>query len=215
MIDCRLGTEPVMKFNAKDCRIWNSLFDEVPPEWRTAPPSAAMKDCCDCFRREGVRTVWDVGCGIGRWSVFLAKAGFAVKASDFAPNAIRYASRWAAEEGLKIEFACSPLTRPPFPDEHFDAILAALVLDNVGREEMDQALEHFRAGLRPDGLVFCLFNPILTQEEIRCQERAGNPTCGVTSVAYSDQEIQHAFAGFQLAASATYEQNTRGFLFRL
>jgi cyclopropane fatty-acyl-phospholipid synthase-like methyltransferase len=204
-----------MSFNAKDLRIWNRLFDDVPLQWRTAPPSEAMKACLACFRRHGVRTVWDVGCGIGRWSIFLAQAGFTVKGSDFAENGIRYASRWAAEEGLGIEFACAPLTRPPFPGQRFDAVVAALVLDNVSRAEMAQALQHMRSSLRANGLVFCVFNPILSREEVEKQKEAGNPTSGVTSVTYSDLDIQRAFAGFDLVSSAGYEQATRGFLFRL
>ncbi len=180
----------------------------------TAPPSAAMAACRELFRRELVRTVWDIGCGIGRWSVFLAKAGFQVRGSDFAENGIRYAANWAKEEGLDIEFACCPITKMPFPDVKFDAVVAALVLDNATREEMECAAAHIHGGLREGGRLFAVFNPHLTQEDIERLKASDNPTKGVTSVVYTDGEIRKALRDFEILEAGTYEQDTRGFLFR-
>ncbi len=115
----------------KDLEIWDGLFENVPPEWRTAPPSAAMSACAAWLRELGAQSVLDLGCGVGRWTVWLRQQAFDTAGADFAPNGIRYTRAWAAEEGLAIPFVCAPATKSPFPDLRFDAVVAALVLDLV------------------------------------------------------------------------------------
>src|SRR5688500_11242931 len=60
----------------RDLEIWDRLFASVPAEWRTAPPSAAMTACAEWLGGLGVRSVLDLGCGIGRWTVWLRQQGF-------------------------------------------------------------------------------------------------------------------------------------------
>lgn len=190
---------------------WDRIFAEVPQDWFKAPPSQAMLDCADFLKSEGVSSVLDLGCGIGRWSVHLARAGLSVSGIDHAPNAVRHARRWADAEGLDIRFACRSVTQEAFPGEAFDAAVAALVLDNVEREEMRQAIGRMFAALRPDGLAFCLFNPVVSCAD----DGASNPTAGLTRVVYTDTELVAAFAGFEILDRRVYEAGTRGMYLRI
>src|SRR5688572_25281173 len=94
------------QFNATDRASWNRIFATAPPEWRTAPPSRAVVNCRDFLVGAGVRSVLDVGCGVGRWAIYLAKAGLDVSGSDFAENGLRYAAAWARDEGVSLHLAC-------------------------------------------------------------------------------------------------------------
>jgi SAM-dependent methyltransferase len=199
--------------NDRDRGIWNRIFADVPPEWRTAPPSRAMVDCTAFLRGAGVRTVHDVGCGIGRWSIHLARAGFEVSASDFAERGVAYARRWAGEAGLHLRLRCCAIKDDAFPGESFDAVVAALVLDNVTREEMSEAMLRIRGSLKPSGVSFCLFNP-----DLSCADEDGesesNPTAGITRVAYTDEELRTVFPGFSVLDVRRYEAGTRGVYLR-
>lgn len=186
--------------------IWNRIFADVPAEWYTAPPSRAMVECTDFLRSGGARSVLDLGCGIGRWSVHFARAGMIVSGVDYAPNAVSLARRWAESEGLGIRFACRTVTAEAFPGETFDAVVAALVLDNITREEMGAAIERMRAALHPGGLAFCLFNPVA----VCAEDDADNPTTGLTRVVYQDAELIDAFSGFEVQDRRLYEAGTRG-----
>lgn len=195
-------------FSAKDRALWNGLFADVPAAWRAAPPSRALVECSAFLAASGVRTVLDVGCGIGRWSMHFARAGFSVSASDFAENGVRYAADWARDEGVRVRLRCCPVNRVPFPGERFDAVVAALVLDNVTRREMVEAVACVRASLRTGGVVFALFNPAL-----RCVgdvDGTPNPTTGVTQVAYADEELPLLFGGFRMVRLERFEMGTRG-----
>jgi SAM-dependent methyltransferase len=202
-----------MSFSPRDREIWERLFDAVPGEWKAAPPSSAMVACLDFLRGSGARTVWDLGCGIGRWAIFLGRAGLSVSGSDFSRRAVRFASRWSAEEGLDQRFVECPVTCNPFPGSRFDAVVAALVLDIVPREEMRQALGHVRAALVEGGIVFALFNPYGSGKS-GCASGSGNPTDGITSVSYSDDEVAACFEGFSVLDVRRFEQETRGFFLR-
>jgi SAM-dependent methyltransferase len=200
-------------FNPRDRDLWNGLFANVPPDWRTAPPSSAMVGCREFLLRSGATSVLDLGCGVGRWAVYLARAGLEVSGSDFAENGLRYAEEWARAEDLRLRLRCCPITELPFPGERFDAVVAALVLDNVTREEMLAGIECIRASLADDGVVFASFNPVVT-----CADSGAiaedNPTRGVTQTRYEDDELQVAFEGFTVLDFRRFELGTRGLFLR-
>lgn len=200
-----------MTFPSRDWEIWNRLFASVPPEWRDAPPSQAMLACERWLAEAKVHTVLDVGCGIGRWAVWLQARGFDVAGADLSPNGIRYARQWADDLGMTIPFTCAPVTEPAFPDRRFDAVVAALILDLLSPGEFGVALEQIREALVPHGLLFTLFNPSTAD-----QPDPDNPTAGITRVLYTDGEIVGHLerAGFALMNREECELGTRGFLWR-
>ncbi len=198
------------EFNPQDQEIWNNLFSKVPPEWKSVQPSEDMKDCLQFFEMHNVKSVLDVGCGIGIWAMFLCKAGFKVKGYDFSSNAIEFASRWAVEDRVQIEYKCCPITGNPFPNEKFDGLLAAKVLDNISKDELEIATANIIESLKDGGLLFCLFNPYMTPEEIKKIEENNNPTKGITLTVYTDVELRNLFPRFKLLDFKKYEYGFRG-----
>jgi SAM-dependent methyltransferase len=76
-------------------------------------------------------TVLDAGCGKGRNSHYLLKAGFQVHAVDLKPeNVLDFReAAWRVVPDWPIDNAAvAPLDDLPFPDERFDAVLANAVL---------------------------------------------------------------------------------------
>ncbi len=55
-----------------------------------------------------------MGCGVGIWSIFLAKNGISIKGVDFSKNAIDYANNWAKEEKINAIFDYSDLVNHSF-----------------------------------------------------------------------------------------------------
>ena len=199
-------------YNKHDLEIWDDLFSRVPDEWKTAAPSLAMRTCSTWLGEAGSRDVLDIGCGMGRWSVWLARQGFRLWGADFSPRGVAYASKWAKESGLQIPVACTSITARAFPDRRFDAVVAALVFDLVSTPEFTDALEVVRDSLRPLGHLFAVFNPPDPQREGK-----DNPTSGLTRVLYSDAEIKEIVGekGFSLVKSSVLDEGTRGFMWRL
>ena len=199
-------------FNPHDRAIWNRLFANVPPDWRTAPPSSAMVECREFLLRSEVKSVLDLGCGVGRWAMYLARLGLQVSGSDFAENGLRYAEEWACAEGVRLRLSCCPITEAPFPGERFHAVVAALVLDNVTREQTIAGIECIRASLAANGVVFALFNPAAVCDD--SPEAEDNPTRGITQTQYADEERMAGFEGFTILDFRRYELGTRGLFLR-
>ena len=205
-----LANPEELGFNPQDQKIWNNLFLNVPLDWKTAEATKDMKDCLQFFEMHNAKSVLDVGCGIGIWAMFLSKAGFEVKGYDFSSNAIKFASRWAAEDSVQIEYKCCPITGNPFPHEKFDGVVAAKVLDNISKDELEIAIAKIFNCLKDGGLLFCLFNPYMTPEEIKEKEKSDNPTKGITLTIYTDVELRNLFPRFKLLDFKVYEYGFRG-----
>jgi malonyl-CoA O-methyltransferase len=92
--------------------------------------------------------VIDLGCGTGRHSVRLAKAGAAVQAVDFSEQMLAKAR--AKAHGSNVTFHAHDLTQPfPFADNTFDRVVCGLVLDHIA--ELNAFFGEMRRLCKPGG----------------------------------------------------------------
>ena len=63
------------EYREKDRAIWQRIFATMPPTWFEAPPSDAMEQCRTYFQMNPCARLLDLGCGFGRWALFLAGQG--------------------------------------------------------------------------------------------------------------------------------------------
>ena len=89
------------------------------PIWLT--PSEESYCCAQKWKEQGVRSVLDFGCGLGRHAVYFAKQGFAVSAFDLSEEAVDHLKKWAEAENLSIDACVADMMRLPYPDNRFDA----------------------------------------------------------------------------------------------
>jgi SAM-dependent methyltransferase len=100
------------------------------------------------LRQAGVRTVLELGCGIGNDAARLAGEGYSVTAIDVSGEAIGEAR---ARFGSLARFLVADVTQPlPFPDGSFDAVMSNVALhmfpDSVTRTVFAQVGRLARAG---------------------------------------------------------------------
>ncbi|MEN3010999.1 MAG: class I SAM-dependent methyltransferase [Candidatus Bipolaricaulaceae bacterium] len=134
----------------EQARVWERMFFQTPEDRSLADQDWSW--LVERLRREGVRSVLDLGCGRGHWSVALARAGFRVTAVDISSLAIKRVRAWAEEEKLPLEAHVSPAQELPL-DWVFDAVIANSVLDHMFKGEAEEAMRRVRAVLRPGGLL--------------------------------------------------------------
>jgi SAM-dependent methyltransferase len=121
--------------------------------------------------------VLDVGCGYGRISLPLARAGHEIEGLDLSPNLIEAARAAAAAEGLAVGFTLGSMTSLPYAADSFDAVVCLWSAFHELLEEDEQVrtvAEMWRV-LRPGG--FALIEGRLYEEpsaaEIESGERRG------------------------------------------
>ncbi|MGB5821614.1 MAG: class I SAM-dependent methyltransferase [Saonia sp.] len=201
-------------FNKSDQIIWDSIFSNVPPEWTQPEVSEAMRDCLKYYNRNNVRTVLDLGCGIGIWAMFFSKSNLKVSGVDFSRKAIDFAKKWAQSENQEIIYECSPLIDNPFINKAFDGILASKILDNISNEELLKAKTQIYGNLNQNGVLYGLFNPYMTEENSEELSKRDNPTKGITSINLTDNELKELFPKLNLLEFRHYEHGFRGLIWQ-
>ena len=202
------------KYNLKDKDIWERVFSNIPMEWKKVGPSDSMLCCLDFFQKHNVKSALDLGCGVGIWSIFLAKNGISIKGVDFSKNAIDYANNWANEEKINAIFDYSDLVNHSFKKEAFDGIIASKILDNVSRVEFSEISQQIESNLNYGGILFCVFNPYLTETDNEKLMKSDNPTKGITHTIYKDKELEKIFPKLTLLEFRTFEHGFRGLIWK-
>ncbi len=91
----------------------------------------------------------DLGAGIGRHALALARMGFAVSALDAAPKAL--AAIRAGADGLKIDLHQGLMTALPFADATFDHVLSWNVIYHGDEAVVTKTIAEIARVLKPGG----------------------------------------------------------------
>lgn len=135
----------------EQAQVWERLFF-----LRAADPPKEELDLSGAttrLREAGVRRILDVGCGLGRWSLALARAGFQVTAVDIVRTVVERLRALAEKENLALAAFVCPAQKIPM-DQNFDAVIANSVLDHMFKEEAEETLRRINFVLRRGGLLF-------------------------------------------------------------
>ena len=135
---------------------WEETYDGVRPEdlpWFSPTPDPDLSASLDRFgARPGLAL--DLGSGPGVHAIALAKRGWRVIGLDISPGAIRMASQFAEEAGVKIDFRnADALSFQPSPSS-FDLVHDRGFLHTLESREWLQWRDLVAAALKPGGLLF-------------------------------------------------------------
>jgi len=95
--------------------------------------------------------VYDVGCGIGRHTVFLASCGYQVYASDISAEARVQTRSWLSKEGLSADLRQGHFLTIDYPDNFFDLVISINTLNHGVKQEVYQIMQKIWAMLKPGG----------------------------------------------------------------
>jgi cyclopropane fatty-acyl-phospholipid synthase-like methyltransferase len=119
---------------------WDALYSHENPWWyrlnKLLRPALFSRyqltfEQCDNITN---KTVLDIGCGTGRYSIEFAKRGAKrVVGIDFSPSMIEFCKKMAQEAGVaeRCEFLCSEFLAMPLVEEKFDYIVAMGFFDYI------------------------------------------------------------------------------------
>jgi 2-polyprenyl-3-methyl-5-hydroxy-6-metoxy-1,4-benzoquinol methylase len=104
--------------------------------------------------------VLDIGCGIGRNAIFLAKNGFSVDAIDFSATSLAWAKENAIKEDVQVNFICESIFNYAVEPGSYDNIYDSGCLHHIKPHRRSQYLEHISGLLKPEGYFgLTCFNP--------------------------------------------------------
>ena len=141
---------------------------------------------------DGCRTL-DLGAGEGRYAVYLARRGCRVLAVDFSATGINKLSAIADQHHLPVATELCDLAVYAFPENTFDLVVAATILDHLENPARERAVRGIAKALKPGGLLYV--NVFTTQDP---GYRAVTDQAGLSGVSDTSFGMAHYFAPGEL-----------------
>ncbi len=98
--------------------------------------------------------VLDLGCGVGRHTIYFASIGYDVCAMDLSEEAVNSTKKWLKEEGLKAEVTKGKMTKLNYPDNYFDLVLAYNVIYHAFKHDVIKTIAEINRVLKPGGYFY-------------------------------------------------------------
>ena len=135
--------------------IWADL-DALPDYWRV--PEPAVLGWAERLWQAGGRRVLDLGCGIGRHTVALARLGLDVVAADVSYSGLAACAAWLIREGLRASLVHHGAETFPFSDYAFDGLLAFHAIYHNTLDGMRRTLAEMHRVLATGGWLYLTAN---------------------------------------------------------
>jgi tellurite methyltransferase len=133
---------------------WEKLWqdEELVKRWKGFSPLPEVIEMADRLETKGRRRVLDIGCGLGRHTVYLAARGFEVTATDNSPTALRKCQENLETTDLKASLVECDMTELPFAASSFDGVIASHVIHHTKFAELAKIIASVVRLLAEDGL---------------------------------------------------------------
>lgn len=136
-------------------REWDEIWKTEEGRTWWLEPEPSLLSLLPRFQGEGVGKVLDLGFGLGRHSILLAREGFDVYGIETSPSGLEYALKWAARENVTLKLTLGEMNALPFESDFFDLILAWNVIYHGTSEYVGEAVREIRRCLKLGGYLLC------------------------------------------------------------
>ncbi|WP_432173207.1 class I SAM-dependent methyltransferase [Streptomyces sp. Tue6028] len=137
-------------------RHWQRTYSDHPGMYGEAPSAPAVHAAA-AFRASGARDVLELGAGHGRDTLYFAREGFTVRATDFSATGLEQLRAAARGQGVeeRVTTMLHDVREPlPLPDACVDAVFAHMLLCMaLSTKEIHAVVDEVRRVLRPGGVL--------------------------------------------------------------
>ncbi|HTY81615.1 MAG TPA: class I SAM-dependent methyltransferase, partial [Dehalococcoidales bacterium] len=169
-------------------RDWEKIYKEKGDLGYEVLPR--IKRAAKVFKEKGYQKILDLGCGTGRHSLYLARRGFDVYATDVSPTAVKIAGEKAVELGLDIHFKQHDMRDIPFGDNFFDAAICTWTLHHGTVAQIQRTIDEVRRTLKKGGTFITDMPSVTTAGARNGREIEKNTVVGKKG----EEEVPHHYS---------------------
>lgn len=161
------------------------------------------KEFTDYFNGKNLKGLagLDLGCGEGRYSIYLARHGCEMLSVDRSVEGIKKLKKMATTYHLPIHAEVTDIEDFVFPDNRFDIIIAATILDHLPDQLRLQTISNIKQSLVPGGMLYVnvfTVNDPGHKTKMNAGEKGlpGNisDTAECMEYYFKEKELQHVFS---------------------
>jgi ubiquinone/menaquinone biosynthesis C-methylase UbiE len=131
---------------------WEKIYQQkgdVQGHFRVMP---RIQTAARRFRAKGFKKILDLACGTGRHTLYLAKMGFDVYATDMSGTALKMAGEKAEKLNLNsIHFTEHDMRSIPFAGDFFDAVICTLAIHHGTVAQIQKTIDEVHRVIKPGG----------------------------------------------------------------
>lgn len=128
---------------------WNKVNEKI---WLS--PSEDVYYLLHRWKEKAYQRILDLGCGMGRHSIFFAENGFKVTGYDLSESGLKILRESSKKKNLDIDAVRGDITDLPFDNECFDAILSYHSIYHVDAEGMNKVIKEVKRVLNKGGEIY-------------------------------------------------------------
>ncbi|MBE3092521.1 MAG: class I SAM-dependent methyltransferase [Actinobacteria bacterium] len=132
-------------WNDEICKYWKNVSDEFLP--------IALK-----WKEGNLNTVLDLGCGIGRNALYMARTGFNVHAFDLSKEGLSQLSKEAKLQNLNIQIKIGDMLNLPYSNNFFDCLLAFHSIYHTDYDGLKRVISEIYRVLKKNGEIYVTLN---------------------------------------------------------
>jgi SAM-dependent methyltransferase len=181
---------------------WDNQIENI----RWQEPAQEVYYLAERWQAQGRARLLDLGCGIGRHSIFFAQRGFSVDAFDLSERGVAVLEQAAQERQLFVRARVGDMLSLPYETGAFDCVLAYHVIFHTNRAGLEQVIAEIRRVLAAGGELFVTFNSVRNPSYTRPTNQVLEPhtvlqteghEAGIPHHHVDEAEVRELLAGFE------------------
>ncbi len=134
---------------------WNEAWATAAGRREWLEPDQFVVELLPALRAANVQRGLDLGFGVGRHAILLAKQGIEMYGLDAAANGLTYANEWAVNELVVLNLTTGDMEKLPYNDNFFDLIITWNVIYHGTIDVIQQTVTEIERCLKPGGHLIC------------------------------------------------------------
>ena len=128
---------------------WNKVKGENEKIWKD--PAEETYYLVQRWENQGKKELLDIGCGLGRNTIFFAKQGFSVHTFDISEDAVKRTREFAKEENVYIDIKQGDMIHIPYEANSMDCVYSRNVISHTDTEGVKKIISEIKRVLKENG----------------------------------------------------------------